>query len=73
MSRPPEIPFKQWVIEEAERRGLGYHGIYHHFRVGRYPNITLRKVNQRVVFVTVNTLPVTLPTNGRGRNVGALK
>lgn len=54
-----EIPLKQWCAEEAIRTGLTWHAIYDRLRRPRrlgqwYPQVTVRSVNQSVVFVTDN-------------------
>jgi hypothetical protein len=52
-----EIPFKQWRAEEALRLGISTGAVWYRLLKGRrhfYPGITLRRVNQRVVFVQLS-------------------
>lgn len=48
-----EIPLKQWVAEMAHNLGLTERAIHKRLKQGYYPNLQLRRVNQRVVFVRV--------------------
>ncbi len=50
-----EIQLKQWVIEEARRQGLSDRAIWCQMYRGKFPDLKLRRVNKRVVFVTVNS------------------
>ena len=47
-----EIPLKQWIVEEAIRRELTLTAIRSRLARGKYPHLKLRRVNQRVVFVS---------------------
>ena len=44
---------KQWRMEEAERCGVTDTAIAQRLGTGWYPKLKIRRVNQRVVFVTV--------------------
>lgn len=48
-----EIPLKQWRAEEAERCGIGQNAVDRRMAAGKYPNLKLRRVNKRVVFVVM--------------------
>lgn len=51
-----EIPMKQWRSEEASRLGVSEACIQNRLVRNKekyYPNLRLRRVNQRVVFVQV--------------------
>lgn len=45
------IPFKTWLMEEAQRTGLTYEGVYRRYQRGLYPGLKLRRVNARVIEV----------------------
>lgn len=45
------IPYKQWVIEEAQRRRVGMYTIYERVCDGEYPELHRRVINARVIFV----------------------
>lgn len=50
------IPFKQWCYEEAARSNLTPAGVKDRFYSKNwnwYPNIALKRINQRVVYVLV--------------------
>lgn len=49
--RSNEFPLKHWVLGEAAREGVKESAIYMRIRRGKYPELKLRRVNQRVVFV----------------------
>ena len=51
MKPSTEIPLKRWVAEEAVRTKLHPTTVYRRFEAGRYPTLTVRRVNQRVIFV----------------------
>jgi hypothetical protein len=51
MKPSTEIPLKRWVAEEAVRTGLHPTTVYRRFEAGRYLTLTVRRVNQRVIFV----------------------
>ena len=53
--RPGEITFKSWVIREAKRTGLKQSTIYNYLNEGRIPYPVVRKVNQRVIFVLIDS------------------
>ena len=48
-----EIYMKQWRLTEMERTGLSIGGVYRRLANGKYPQVRVRKVNPRVVFVRV--------------------
>jgi hypothetical protein len=49
-----ELQLKQWIADEAQRHGVGTRAIWCRMYRGKYPGLKLRRVNKRVVFVTVN-------------------
>jgi hypothetical protein len=51
MKAPTEIPMKQWRMEQAEREGCCENNICRKLSKGAYPNLKIRRVNKRVVFV----------------------
>lgn len=52
--QPGEIPLKVWMQQEAKRLGMVHApSIYHFIRRGDYPNLKLRRVNARVIFVKI--------------------
>jgi hypothetical protein len=53
LQRPNEIPFKQWRAEQAAREHVHENSIWYRLKAGKYPQLKLRKVNKRVVFVEV--------------------
>lgn len=50
--RVGEITLKEFCNAEAELAGVGWMAIYQRVMRGKYPGLILRRVNQRVVFVT---------------------
>lgn len=48
-----EIPLKQWVIDEAQRRKVSLSAVYQDIQRGKY-NLALRRVNKRVIFVQLS-------------------
>ena len=50
---PNEIHLKQWLLEEAERKGISTKAVWYRLNRGKYPDVTVRRVNKRVVFVSV--------------------
>jgi hypothetical protein len=51
---PKEMPFKQWLTEEAIREGITPGGVWDRWARGYYRRkITRRRVNRRVIFVRV--------------------
>ena len=50
-----EIPLKQWIAEEAQRKSLSEDAIHQRKQRGLYPDLKLRRVNKRVIFVTVES------------------
>lgn len=54
LPEPGEMWIKEWSVNEMNRTGLGRTAIHQRLHGGKYPNVTLRKVNKRVVFVRVN-------------------
>jgi hypothetical protein len=51
--RPGEIPLKQFLTEESVRLNTKPKTIYSRWSKGEYTNLKIRRVNQRIVFVTV--------------------
>ena len=47
-----EMPLKCWLNEEAIRCGVCPQAIYNRVQRGNYPDLVLRRVNKRVVFVS---------------------
>jgi hypothetical protein len=54
IAEPGEIQMKNWISEQRSDTGLTKSAIVMRLKRGKYPNLTLRRVNQRVVFVRVN-------------------
>ena len=51
--RPGEIQMKNWVAQEAARQGVKPNTIYAwRRRYGAYPNLKLRRVDARLIYVT---------------------
>lgn len=46
-----EVALKVWVADEARRTGRTMAAIYKRIYSGCYPDMRLRRVNKRVVFV----------------------
>lgn len=46
-----EITLKQWIAEEAERTCMSFRAIEGRFGRGKYPNLPIRRVNSRTIFV----------------------
>jgi hypothetical protein len=64
---PEERELKVWIMEEAERTGLKYHGIWKRIERGHYPHLTVRRVNSRLVFLSGgHRPPVFTKKIGRG-------
>lgn len=55
MKAKTEIPLKQWLTEQAMRDNVTEPTVARRFKHGHYPEITLRRVNARVMFVQVGT------------------
>lgn len=51
-----EIPLKQWIAEEAARANRSPRWVFQRFSAGLYPNLTIRRVNKRVVFVVLDPI-----------------
>lgn len=49
--RPGEMPMKQWRVLQAELTGLSPITIAMRLRRGKYPDLKIRRVNKRVVYV----------------------
>lgn len=48
------ITFKEWILNEADKHNASYSTVYSWiYRDKRYPNLKIRRVNKRVVFVKV--------------------
>jgi hypothetical protein len=50
------VPLKQWCAEEAQRSGVMPITIYHRIYRGLYPQLPLKRINKRVVFVEVDKM-----------------
>ncbi len=50
------IPLKAWVIDEAIKEGVERITVYHRIYRGKYPNLPLKRVNKRVVFVELDKI-----------------
>jgi len=53
MKTPTEVPMKQWRMEQAVREGCSESHVSMRLAAGAYPNLKIRRVNARVVFVKV--------------------
>jgi hypothetical protein len=51
MTKPKLKPMKQWRHEEAIREGVTDCAIANRLRRGKYPNLKIKRVNARVVYV----------------------
>lgn len=51
LPRAGEIPFKEWVMKQAQKFGTGYYQIYRHLK--RHPDQMpkIRRANRKVIFV----------------------
>ena len=47
-----ELRLKTWVIGEAERCGVCEVAIHQRIKHNKYPDLVIRRVNKRVVFVS---------------------
>ncbi len=46
------VTLKQWILEEAEKQGVGYGAVFKWLRKeNRYPEIEIKQINSRVVWV----------------------
>lgn len=60
-----EIPFKQWLAEEAMRAHITPNSVWCRLRrLGWYPKLKLRKVSPKTIYVQV---PPTHPVTEGGR------
>ena len=50
--RPGEVLLVDWLIKEAGRHGVQPPAIWLRLRMGRYPGVTERRVNSKVIFIT---------------------
>lgn len=50
---PGEVWFKEWIYTEAERDHVGPMAVYNRVYRGKHPDLQLRRVNRRVIFVKV--------------------
>lgn len=62
-----EIPFKRWVLEQSAREACGPSGVLNRFYAGEYPQLKIRRVNARVVWVAVGKSAEAMPVNQRTR------
>jgi hypothetical protein len=46
-----EITMKRWLIEESARENVSPSAIAQRLSRGHYPDLRLRRVNQRVIYV----------------------
>jgi hypothetical protein len=53
MKTPTEIPMKQWRMEQAVREQSSPTMVAKRLAIGLYPNLKIRRVNKRVVFVKI--------------------
>lgn len=54
--QPNEIPMKEWIEHEAAKSYISHSAVWnriHRNKLKYYPNLVLRRVNQRVVFVQI--------------------
>lgn len=51
------VPYKDWLITEAERLGLTGPALYERIRAGKHPKPVMIKINQRRHFVRVMEVP----------------
>jgi len=54
-TKKPEIRLKQWIMEEAERRGVSSGTIRRWYDDGKYPNLKVEKVTKRIHVVHLDT------------------
>ena len=52
--RPGEVQLKVWLQTEAARCGITESGVFQRLKRGKYPEVKVRRVNARVVFVRVS-------------------
>ncbi len=52
-AKPGEVLLKVWVDEEAQRTGLKPTAVYNRIQRGKYPELKLRRVNARTIYVQV--------------------
>ena len=50
--RPGELLLKDWLKMESARLGIAYRAMEIRFNRGKVKNITVRRVNRRVIWVT---------------------
>lgn len=48
---PGEIAFKEWLFQESQRTGLSVRAVRGRFNRGKYPDLPIRRVNSRTIFV----------------------
>ena len=69
--RPGEITYKQWVRDRAVDDDVSEDAIYYRRAAGKYPDLKVRRVNGRVMFVLDGTGTQMLPMhNGRPSRSG---
>lgn len=51
------VPLKHWTADEAARSGLTQCAVYNRFKRGRYNNLTVMRLNKRVIFIKINPGP----------------
>lgn len=52
---PTEVPLKVWLMDEAARIGVTPTTVYRHWLYKRrYRDLKVRRVNPRVIYVTVD-------------------
>ena len=49
---PDSHPLWTWLYDEAERQGMQAAAIWQRPRMGKYPGVTERRVNSKVIFLT---------------------
>lgn len=55
--RPGEVSMKEWRIAEAAAHGLTESAVAMRLARGAYPELNIRRVNPRRVFVSIPTKP----------------
>lgn len=53
MNQSDEITLKEWIGNEADRLGITIGAVRARFQRGKYPGVHVRRINKRVVMVSV--------------------
>jgi hypothetical protein len=56
LPRDGETPIKVWAMTISEREGISLASIWNRIKRGKYPNIVIRRVTGKVVFVKEQTV-----------------